>query len=139
MKKLLMSALIGTLMMSACSENQSDDIVESSKITIDAFVPKMLKGDEATTTTLANGIGVYAYKTGTPYTAPFMDDIDFKKDGSYWGATTTYYWPEYGLDFFGYYPSSVKPTNVSEPSKFAYTVAADTKAQADVVAAYTAN
>lgn len=139
MKKLLMIPLIGTLLMSACSENQSDDIVESNKITIDAFVPKMLKGADATTTTLATGIGIYAYKTGTPYTTPFMDGIDFKKGSSYWGSTPTYYWPEYNLDFYGYYPSTVKPTTTGEPSKFSYTVAPDTKNQTDVVSAYTAN
>ena len=139
MKKLLMIPLIGTLLMSACSENQSDDIVESNKITIDAFVPKMLKGEDATATTLASGVGIYAYKTGTPYTTPFMSDVNFKKGNSYWGSTPTYYWPQYSLDFFGYYPYAVKPTNASEPTKFAYTVAPDTKDQSDVVAAYTGN
>lgn len=140
MKKMLIVPLIGTLLMSACSEKNSDDIVDSRKITIDAFVPKMQKGVDATTTILANGISIYGYKTGTPYTAtPFMNDIDFKKSGNVWLSAPTYYWPDYGLDFFGYYPTTVAPTTVSVPSAFSYTVAPDTKNQYDVVTAYAAN
>ena len=54
MKKMLIIPLVGTLLMSACSENNSDDIADSRKITIDAFVPKMQKGVDATTTILAS-------------------------------------------------------------------------------------
>ncbi|MGL5705815.1 MAG: fimbrillin family protein [Tannerellaceae bacterium] len=140
MKKMLIIPLIGTLLMSACAENNSEDIVDSKKITIDAFVPKMQKGTDASTTTLASGISIYAYKTGAAYTStPFMNDVDFKKDGNVWLSSPTYYWPEYGLDFFGYYPTTVTPTSVSDPSKFSYTVASDTKDEYDVVTAYAAN
>ncbi|MGL4491621.1 MAG: hypothetical protein ACRCT5_02130, partial [Tannerellaceae bacterium] len=85
MKKMLIIPLIGTLLMSACAENNSEDIVDSKKITIDAFVPKMQKGTDASTSTLASGISIYAYKTGAAYTStPFMNDVDFKKDGNVW-------------------------------------------------------
>lgn len=139
MKRLMMISFATLLLASSCSEQNSDQngLVDPNIITIDAFVPKIQKGVDATTSVLANGISIFAYKTGENYTStPFMNDITFKKEGNVWLSIPTYYWPDYKLDFFGFYPQTVKPTKVANPSQFSYTVAANAKNQDDVVCSF---
>ncbi|MGL5786820.1 MAG: hypothetical protein ACRCX4_08395 [Bacteroidales bacterium] len=140
MKKWILFSLMTAAVMSSCSSDENgatDEITGTRAISIDAFVPKMQKGADATTAALASGINIYAYKTGTPYGAsPFMDNVIFKKSGTYWTSTPLYYWPMYPIDFFGYYPSTVKPTDLAEPTTFNYTVDPDVAKQNDVVTSY---
>lgn len=139
MKKMFVFSFATILLASSCTDKTSDNggLVDPNVIAIDAFVPKIQKGVDATTTTLANGISIYAYKSGETYTnTPFMNNVTFKKNGTYWLSVPTYYWPDYKIDFFGFYPQSVKPTAVSDPTKFSYTVANDAKNQFDVVTSF---
>lgn len=139
MKKMIMFSFATILLASSCSDKTSDNggLVDPNVIAIDAFVPKIQKGVDATSSTLANGISIYAYKTGEVYTnTPFLNNITFKKNGDYWLSIPTYYWPDYAIDFFGFYPQTVKPTAVSDPTKFSYTVANEAKDQFDVVTSF---
>ncbi|MGL5227683.1 MAG: fimbrillin family protein [Bacteroidales bacterium] len=143
MKKWMMIPFIATLVITGCTENSDsgDGDLDPNAITIDAFVPKMQKGVDATTSTLASGISIYAYKTGEAYsTSPFMKGVVFTKPGAgNWTSSPVTYWPMYPLDFFGFYPKTVAPTDVAVPTKFAYTVAPDAANQFDVVTSFTGN
>lgn len=142
MKKWMMIPVVTALVISGCSENSGSSIEEpdlnSNEIAIDAFVPKMQKGIDATTSTLASGISIYAYQTGEPYSAsPFMKGTLFTKPSEgYWTSQPVMYWPMYPLDFYGFYPKSVAPENVAEPTKFSYTVLPDVANQSDVVTSF---
>lgn len=140
MKKWMMIPFIATLVIAGCTDstNSGNGEVDPDAITIDAFVPKMQKGVDATTSTLASGISIYAYKTGVAYsTSPFMNGVLFTKPANgYWTSSPVMYWPMYPLDFYGFYPKSVAPSNVSEPTKFAYTVAPNAANQFDVVTSF---
>lgn len=140
MKKWMMIPLIATIVVTGCAESNSSEVavLDTDEIAISAFVPKMQKGVDATTMTLANGIGIYAYKTGDPYTtSPFMNGVVFTKPANgYWTSSPIMYWPIYPLDFYGFYPKTVKPTNVADPTKFSYNVAPNASNQFDVVSSY---
>ncbi|MGL5785690.1 MAG: fimbrillin family protein [Bacteroidales bacterium] len=143
MKKLLLLSVLTASILSSCSSENEDPNIYSDQnaISIDAFAPKMQKGADATTNSLASGINIYAYKSGAPYTTtPFLNNILFEKKDQYWVSTPlTYYWPSYPLDFYGFYPKDVKPSDVAEPTKFSYTVNPDAAKESDVVVSTIAN
>ncbi|MGL5635295.1 MAG: fimbrillin family protein, partial [Bacteroidales bacterium] len=143
MKKWMIIPFITTIVIVGCTENSNsgDGDPDPNAIAIDAFVPKMQKGVDATTSTLASGISIYAYKTGEAYsTSPFMKGVVFTKPGAgNWTSSPVTYWPMYPLDFFGFYPKTVAPTDVTVPTKFSFTVAPDAANQFDVVTSFTGN
>ena len=143
MKKWMIIPFITTIVVAGCTEssNSGDGDLDPNAIAIDAFVPKMQKGIDATTTSLASGISIYAYKTGVAYTnTPFMNGTIFTKPANgYWTSSPVMYWPMYPLDFYGFYPKTVAPKDVSVPTKFSYTVAPDASDQFDVVTSFTGN
>lgn len=141
MKKWLLISAIAAVAISGCTESDdANKTTETKVISIDPFVPKMQKGTDATTSALASGINIYAYKTGASTAGtPFLNGVEFTKTETYWTSAPTSYWPEYALDFFGFYPTTVKPTDTSDPTAFSYTVAANASAEYDIVAGYAGN
>ncbi|MGL4292856.1 MAG: hypothetical protein ACRCSQ_04715 [Bacteroidales bacterium] len=142
MKKMMLISAIVTLAISGCT---SDEIVNNTEkndlnaISISPFIYKMQKGVDATTTTLASGISIYAYKSGDYTSTPFLNAVEFSKSGTYWTSNPIHYWPEYALDFFGFYPKTVKPTNLTDPTAFSYTVSPDASNEYDVVTSFKGN
>ena len=65
--------------------------------------------------------------------------MTFKKGTSVWISDPVYYWPSYNLDFYAFYPITVKPTAVADPTIFNYTVAPSAANEFDVVMSYTGN
>ncbi len=144
MKNLISISCIVLLALTSCMEEKEvigNKTSENSKttegISFKTYVPKMMKGTDATVADLEDGFAVYAYENGKTYTNnPFINNIIFKKGSEYWVSTPVYYWPSYGLDFFAFYPSSITPTSVSTPTKFSYTVLADANSEIDILMSY---
>lgn len=141
MKKWMLISAIAIAAISGCSESDdANKTTEANVISIDPFVPKMQKGSDATTSALASGINIYAYQTGvTPSATPFLNGVKFTKTDIYWSSTPTSYWPDYALNFFGFYPVNLKPSDPTNPTTFTYTVAADAVDEYDVVTGYAGN
>ncbi|MEG1615813.1 MAG: fimbrillin family protein [Bacteroidales bacterium] len=139
MKKTGLLIAIALITMSACTNDElkNEEITQSNSILIDPFVPKMQKSGDATSITLENGIMIYAYENGKAYTSsPFINGVIFKKTTTYWESAPLYYWPMYALDFYGFYPTSVVPTDIANPLDFTYTVNPSAENEDDVVVAY---
>lgn len=141
MKKWMFMTTLVILSMSGCTgedELNKDKEAKSNVISIDPFVSIMQKGSDANLSILASGISVYSYKSGETYTdTPYLNGIDFSKSGTYWSSNPVYYWPEYDLDFFGFYPTMLKPTDVTDPTAFSYTVSSDATNEYDIVTSFT--
>lgn len=140
MKRSILVLSIATAILTGCSTEVSEPalIAEDNAIAIDAFAPKMQKSVDATTQSLSAGINIYAYKTGEAYTnSPFLNGVTFEKKDQFWTSTPlTYYWPDYPLDFYGFYPKTLKPANISDPTQFSYTVNPDGAKEADIVTSF---
>lgn len=145
MKKLSLFCSVLIAALAGCNNdvttNNTPDTVDGA-ITMNAFVPKMSRGSNATVGTLqADGFYTFAYQSPTDgtYGSPFMNNVEFNYNATNkdWISTPIYYWPQYALDFFCYSPD-VMTSGSTTPQNFDYTVAADAKDEVDVLMTYAA-
>lgn len=140
MKFKLWIFVMSIFVMGGCTTDElttPSEMLGNNAITMNATVNDLMRnsGMDATAKTLESGVSVYAYKTETYTSPPFINNVIFKTEPNtnYWSSSPVYYWPSYPLDFFGFYPITIAPTDLSEPSKFSYTTNSNASKQVDVV------
>lgn len=145
MKKLVLFGSVLITALASCNNDVTTDVMpkaEEGTITMNAFVPKMSRGSDVDLTTLqTNGFNVFAYKAPTngTYESPFIDNVKFSYNASnVWVSSPVYYWPQYALDFFCYYPDLVTASTTT-PATFNYTVKPTAADQEDILMTYAAN
>ena len=114
-------------------KSKQEDVVNS--ISFRTYVPKTLKGGTTTISTLETGDGfsVYAYHSGTSPTSYFEDVIfKFDEQGPSCTSLPIYYWPSGSLDFYCFYPTTIKP-HATPPFSFYVNIASSSAPQEYIV------
>lgn len=104
MKKIILTAITGVLILSSCSRNEAfedDSSAETNLINFSAYSaqsPESRSIDADITTLQASSFSVYARLSGDG--SPLMDNVDVNWTGSNWVYSPIKYWPSSGnVDF----------------------------------------
>lgn len=137
MKKLLFAAAVITAMAS-CSNNEIIDVNSGEGISFRTSLDKATRANAANVTTLEN---LSEFKVaGIGNGATYMPELLVSKSGLAWNTASTYYWPEFGLNFFAYAPKDLG-TGTATLNHTAQTItgfapAADIADQKDLLISY---
>ena len=123
MKKIFFSCL-AIAAIASCAKTEPtftevDSEIRIAPVTAVATKANQLAAISGTAYPAAEAFDVYAYwatdwsnDTPTPYLTGTSSGVEFVNKGTYWGGTTTYYWPKNGsLRFAAYSPSSLDMTH----------------------------
>lgn len=146
MKKLSILTLIAPIAIISCV-NDADIIdktatqIKDKSISFSPYVGASVKSQGASVEALESGIMVYAFKTGETTNSYFNGSYaTFSKPTgeTLWISSPVYFWPQYALDFYGYYPPATFETLIKadSPTTFSYTVSDEASKQIDLVTAF---
>lgn len=118
MKKILFS-MLAVAAIASCAKTEPTYVEADSEIRLNPVTTVATKANQLTAITgtqypAAEAFDVYAYwineagVKAADYLTDETSGVEFVNKGSYWGGTTTYYWPKNGsLRFAAYSPSSL--------------------------------
>lgn len=122
MKKILFATL-AVAAIASCAKTEptyveADSEIRLNPVTTVATKANQLKAITGTQYPAAEAFDVYAYwineagQMAADYLTNETSGVEFVNKGTYWGGTTTYYWPKNGsLRFAAYSPSSLDMTH----------------------------
>lgn len=111
MKRFFICAAAAIVALASCSKTEVVNTSAPEEIGFKAVTGAITKAPiEGTELPKTSSMVVYASKSdaiGGTYT-PYFSEAEFSWKTSYWGGTTSRYWPESGyLKFIAYYPSGI--------------------------------
>lgn len=129
MKKILFATL-AVAAIASCAKTEptyveADSEIRLNPVTTVATKANQLKAITGTQYPAAEAFDVYAYwineagQMAADYLTNETSGVEFVNKGTYWGGTTTYYWPKNGsLRFAAYSPSSLDMTHDYEDDTY---------------------
>lgn len=101
MKKIILTAISGILLLTACSTDNepSPSSEEGGKISFYAMAPKSSRAPSTTTATLKD-FTVYAFTESSVV----MNGVNVSRDGGSWTYSPLVYWPALPVDFYALSP-----------------------------------
>jgi len=114
MKKLILLAAAASLVMAACTKNETNPYGSSHEIAFQTITYLTRAGITGTEFPTSETFGVYAWSSATegPY---FMNNEVVSYQNSLWKPQSTYYWPKNAtVDFVCFYPAGMPGLTVTE-------------------------
>lgn len=136
MRKKILFAAVAVAALTACS---NDDVVDVNKGNGISFRTSMDK--PLTRAKVINKENLEVFKvTAIGNGANYFTNLDVKSDdqGENWKTASTYYWPDYKLDFFAYAPTTVSNVSIGNTEKkiIGFSPKQEVNTQEDLVISY---